>query len=133
MRRLLLLLALAAGFGLGLATAADRPPNILLIYADDMGYGDLGANNPASKIPTPNLDRLAAEGLRFTDGHSSSGICTPSRYAMLTGRHHWRDFHEIANAFDPPVFKPGQLTLPAMLRQKGAECDVKLFRGNRKC
>jgi arylsulfatase A len=84
-----------------------------------MGYGDLGANNPASKIPTPNLDRLAAEGLRFTDGHSSSGICTPSRYAMLTGRHHWRDFHEIANSFDPPVFKPGQLTLPAMLRQKG--------------
>ena len=119
MRRLLFLLALTADFGWGLATAADRPPNILLIYADDMGYGDLGANNPGSKIPTPNLDRLAAEGLRFTDGHSSSGICTPSRYAMLTGRHHWRDFHDIANSFDPPVFKPGQLTLPAMLRQKG--------------
>ncbi|MCB1100973.1 MAG: sulfatase-like hydrolase/transferase, partial [Kiritimatiellae bacterium] len=58
-------------------------PNVLLLYADDMGYGDLGANNPASKIPTPNLDRLAAEGLRFTDGHSSSGICSPSRYALL--------------------------------------------------
>ena len=94
-------------------------PNIVILYADDMGYGDLGANNPASKIPTPHLDRLAAEGLRFTDGHSSSGVCTPSRYAMLTGRYHWRDFHKIAEAFDGPVFKPGQLTLPAMLRQQG--------------
>ena len=66
-----------------------------------------------------HLDRLAAEGMRFTDGHSSSGVCTPSRYALLTGRHHWRDFHGIAQAFDGPVFKPGQLTLPAMLRQQG--------------
>jgi arylsulfatase A len=104
--------------GLQSAPATARP-NILILYADDMGYGDLGANNPASKIPTPQIDRLAAEGLRFTDGHSSSGICTPSRYAMLTGRHHWRDFHGIAGAYDGPVFKPGQLTLPAMLRQQG--------------
>ena len=93
--------------------------NVVLLYADDMGYGDLGANNSSSKIPTPHLDRLAAEGLRFTDGHSSSGICTPSRYAMLTGRHHWRDFHDIAGAYDGSVFKPDQLTLPAMLKQKG--------------
>lgn len=100
------------------APAATRP-NIIILYADDMGYGDLGANNPASKIPTPNLDRLAAEGMRLTDGHSSSGVCTPSRYAMLTGRHHWRDFHGIANAFDDTVFKPGQLTMQAMLRQQG--------------
>jgi arylsulfatase A len=101
------------------AAPATVKPNILILYADDMGYGDLGANNPASKIPTPHLDRLAAEGLRFTDGHSSSGICTPSRYAMLTGRYHLRDFHGIAEAYDGPVFKPGQLTLPAMLRQQG--------------
>ena len=93
--------------------------NIVILYADDMGYGDLAANNPASKIPTPNLDRLAAEGMRFTDGHSSSGICTPSRYALLTGRHHWRDFHEIVQALGPTVFKKGQLTLAAMLREKG--------------
>jgi arylsulfatase A len=104
---------------LGDAAPATVKPNILILYADDLGYGDLGANHPASKIPTPNLDRLAAEGLRFTDGHSSSGICTPSRYAMLTGRYHWRDFHGIAEAYDGPVFKPGQLTLPAMLRQQG--------------
>lgn len=94
-------------------------PNIVILYADDMGYGDLGANNPDSKIPTPNLDRLASEGMRFTDGHSSSGICTPSRYALLTGRHHWRDFHGIVNAMGSTVFKPGQLTLPSMLKEKG--------------
>lgn len=104
--------------GLHAAPTAAKP-NVLILYADDMGYGDLGANNPASKIPTPHLDRLAAEGMRFTDGHSSSGICTPSRYAMLTGRHHWRDFHDITQSFDGTVFKPGQLTLPAMMRQKG--------------
>lgn len=98
---------------------AAPAPNIVLLYADDMGFGDLRANHPESKIPTPNLDRLASEGLRFTDGHSSSGICTPSRYAMLTGRHHWRDFHGIAGAFDGSVFKKDQLTLPAMLREKG--------------
>ncbi len=95
--------------------------NIVILYADDMGYGDPGANNPASKIPTPNLDRLAATGCRFSDGHSSSGICTPSRYALLTGRHHWRDFHGIVNAFGKPVFKEGQLTLPGMLRENGYE------------
>ncbi|MEY3897198.1 MAG: Arylsulfatase [Verrucomicrobiota bacterium] len=114
--RIAVLLAASAGF---LHAADAKRPNILILYADDMGYGDLGANNPASKIPTPHLDRLAAEGMRFTDGHSSSGVCTPSRYAMLTGRHHWRDFYGIAGAFDGPVFKPGQLTLPAMLRQQG--------------
>ena len=112
----LLLLTPLAGLP---ASPATAKPNILILYADDMGYGDLGANNPASKIPTPQLDRLAAEGLRFTDGHSSSGVCTPSRYAMLTGRHHWRDFHNIAGAFDGPVFKPGQLTMPEMLRRQG--------------
>jgi len=98
---------------------AAAPPNILLLYADDLGYGDLGCSNPNSKIPTPNLDRLAASGMRCTDGHSSSGICTPSRYAMLTGRHHWRDFHDIVNSFGASVFKQEQLTLPEMLKEKG--------------
>ena len=96
-----------------------KQPNILLLYADDLGYGDLGCYNSESKIPTPNLDKLAATGMRFTDGHSSSGICTPSRYAMLTGRHHWRDFHGIVNSFGKSVFKNEQLTMPEMLRDKG--------------
>lgn len=100
-------------------SVVQAQPNILILYADDMGYGDLGANNPQSKIPTPNLDRLAGEGLRFMDGHSSSGICTPSRYAMLTGRHHWRDFHNIVGPMGDSVFNPERLTLPEMLQQKG--------------
>ncbi len=111
---LALLLGLASLHG---GTAA--PPNIVILYADDMGYGDLGANNPASKIPTPNLDRLAAQGMRFTDAHSSSGICTPSRYAMLTGRFHWRKFHGIVNSFEPPVIDAAERTLPEILKQRG--------------
>jgi len=63
---------------------------VIYILADDMGYGDLLANNPNSKIPTPNLDRLAEQGMRFTDAHASSSVCTPSRYAILTGRYAWR-------------------------------------------
>lgn len=61
-------------------------PNIIYILADDMGYGDLSRNNPESKIPTPHLDRLAAEGMRFTDAHAGSSVCTPSRYNILTAR-----------------------------------------------
>jgi arylsulfatase A len=101
------------------APAFAAKPNIVILYADDLGYGDLRCFNPDSKIPTPNLDKLAAEGTRFTDAHSSSGICTPSRYAMLTGRHHWRDFHGIDSGFDKPFIKPERLTLPEMLRESG--------------
>lgn len=97
----------------------SKRPNIVILYADDMGYGDLAIQNPDSKIPTPNLDRLAREGVRFTDAHSSSGICTPSRYALLTGRYHWRKFHGIVNAFGPSVFDRDRLTLPEMLKEKG--------------
>ncbi len=114
-----LVVAAVAFIRSGTAAAAPPLPNVVILYADDMGFGDLGANNSASKIPTPHLDRLAAEGMRFTDAHSSSGICTPSRYALLTGRHHWRDFHGIVHSLGSSVFQPGQLTLPAMLRQKG--------------
>ena len=97
----------------------DRYPNILILYADDLGFGDLRLQNRRSKIPTPNLDRLTQSGMRFTDGHSSASICTPSRYALLTGRHHWRDFHGIVRALGGSVFKPERLTLPEMLKQKG--------------
>lgn len=102
-------------------TPSPARPNVVLIYADDMGWGDLGVQNPESKIPTPNLDRLAARGMRFTDAHSSSGICTPSRFALLTGMHHWRRFHEIVNAFGPSVFVPEDLTMAEMFRESGYE------------
>ncbi len=102
--------------------AADSPakrPNIVILYADDMGYGDLGVQNPQSKIPTPHLDRLASQGMRFTDGHSSSGVCTPSRYALLHGRYHWRKFHGIVNSFDQPILDAERTTLPELLKTKG--------------
>src|SRR5882757_3458455 len=72
--------------------AADVPrkPNIVFILADDLGYGDVRCYNAQSKIPTPNLDRLAAEGIRFTDAHAPDAVCTPSRYGLLTGRYCFR-------------------------------------------
>lgn len=97
----------------------EVPPNIVIIYADDMGYGDLNCQNPQSKIPTPHLDQLASEGMRFTDAHSSSGICSPSRFALLTGTYHWRRQHGIVNSFGPPFFKDTDITLPQLLKEKG--------------
>lgn len=94
-------------------------PNIVIIYADDMGYGDMSCQNTEAKLKTPNLDKLASEGIRFTDGHSSSGICSPSRYALLTGQYHWRRMHGIVNSFGKPVFKENEFTLPRMLKSKG--------------
>ena len=73
------------------ADPQQEKPNIVVIYADDLGYGDVQCYNPEhGKIPTPNIDKLATEGMRFTDAHSSSGVCSPSRYTLLTGRYHWR-------------------------------------------
>ena len=104
---------------IGMVDASTKKPNILILYADDLGYGDLKILNPKSKIPTPNLEKLAKGGMIFTDGHSSSGICTPSRYALLTGRYHWRKFHGIVNAFGDSAFDADRLTLPEMLKECG--------------
>jgi arylsulfatase A len=120
MKSLLVFLAAATLLTTALrGTDASRRPNIVILYADDMGYGDLAIQNPDAKIATPHLDRLAREGTRFTDAHSSSGICSPSRYALLTGRFHWRKFHAIVNSFEPSVFDAAELTLPEMLKQQG--------------
>lgn len=94
-------------------------PNVVIFYADDMGYGDLACQNPDAKLTTPRLDSLAAEGMRFTDAHSSSGVCSTSRYALLTGNYHWRRFHGIVDRFGKSVFEKDELTLPKMLKQKG--------------
>ena len=67
-------------------------PNIIFILADDMGYGDIGRQNPESAFPTPNIDALIDEGLRFTDAHTSSSVCTSSRYSILTERYCWRTY-----------------------------------------
>lgn len=111
---LLLLLLL-----LSCAEEEPRLPNVVIIYADDMGYGDLSLGQADAKIPTPNLDKLASEGMRFTDAHSSSGICSPSRYALLTGTYHWRRQHGIVNSFGPPFFAETDITLPQLLRDNG--------------
>jgi arylsulfatase A-like enzyme len=89
MKRSLLRVALLV-FAVAFATAGEPPPNIVVMLADDLGYGDPRCYNPASKIPTPNMDRLAAEGLRFTDAHTPAAVCTPTRYGFLTGRYAWR-------------------------------------------
>lgn len=94
-------------------------PNIVILYADDMGVADVSYGNPKAKIQTPNIDRLATQGMTFSDGHSSSGICTPSRFALLTGQHHWRRFHGIVNGFGKSVFKPGDFTIAKMLKAQG--------------
>jgi len=104
------------------AQSAERKntlPNIVIIYADDMGYGDLNCQNPESKISTPNLDNLASEGMRFTNAHSSSGISSPSRFALLTGMYHWRRQHGIVGSFGKPFFKDSDITLPQILKTKG--------------
>ena len=71
--------------GCGVSPPPERLPNILLILADDLGYGDIGAYNSEAKVPTPHLDSLTRHGLRFTDAHSPSTVCTPTRYGILTG------------------------------------------------
>ncbi|MXW64398.1 MAG: arylsulfatase [Bacteroidetes bacterium SB0662_bin_6] len=96
-------------------------PNIVVILADDMGYGDPGASNPDSKVPTPHIDRLAAEGMRFTDAHSPSAVCTPTRYGLLTGRYAWRTHLKrgVLVGYSPNLIDTTRLTLPGMLRQAG--------------
>ncbi|HUW62647.1 MAG TPA: sulfatase-like hydrolase/transferase [Candidatus Bathyarchaeia archaeon] len=104
------------------ADDAKRPlPNMVFILADDMGYGDLACQNPGSKIPTPNLDRLAGQGVRFTDAHSPSAVCSPTRYGILTGRYAWRSRlkSSVLWPWDPPLIEPGRLTVPAMLKKHG--------------
>jgi arylsulfatase A-like enzyme len=106
------------------SAAAQSPPNIVLIYADDLGYGDVGAYG-AKSIPTPNVDRLAGAGLRFTDAHSSAATCTPSRYALLTGEYAFRKPGTGVLPGDAAlVIEPGRTTLASMLRTAGYATGV---------
>ncbi|MAE65168.1 MAG: arylsulfatase [Phycisphaeraceae bacterium] len=99
----------------------SRPRHIVVILADDLGYGDMGWNNPDSRIPTPHLDRLAAEGMHFTDAHAGSSLCTPSRYNLLTGRYAWRSRlkKDIVWEWDGPLIEPDRPTLATLLRGQG--------------
>jgi len=96
-------------------------PNILFILADDLGYGDVGCYNPEAKAPTPNIDRLAKEGMRFTDAHSPSTVCTPTRYSLLTGRMAFRNGMKgvFTGAGGPCLIEDDRLTIAGMLRGQG--------------
>ena len=122
--RLLCLLTWLALSALHHAHAADTSaskPNLLYILADDLGYGDVGCYNSDSKIPTPNLDQLASEGMRFTDAHAPDAVCTPTRYGLLTGRYCFRSRLKsgVLGPWGAPLIEEGRLTVPALLRQHG--------------
>lgn len=98
-----------------------KRPNIVYIMADDMGWGDVSCFNPNSRIPTPHMDRLATQGRRFTDAHSPSAVCTPTRYGVLTGRFCWRS-HLRANVlygYEPPLIEPSRRTVAHLLQDAG--------------
>jgi len=97
----------------------NNKPNIIVIYADDLGYGDVGCYG-ATKVQTPNIDRLATQGRMFTDAHSASAVCTPSRYSFLTGQYGWRVNSWGPMAYDQPmIIDVDRLTIPGMLKQHG--------------
>ncbi len=98
-----------------------RQPNIVIILADDLGYGDLRSYNSDSKIPTRHLDRLAEEGMRFTDAHSPSGVCSPTRYGLLTGRYAWRTTLKrgVLNGLSPLLIEPGRMTIASLVKARG--------------
>lgn len=101
---------------------AATPPNVVILFADDLGYGEIHALNPErGKIPTPNLDKLVASGMAFTDAHTASSVCTPSRYALLTGRYAWRTRLQggVSTGGGEPLIAADRLTIASMLKQKG--------------
>jgi arylsulfatase A-like enzyme len=101
---------------------AAEKPNIVVILADDLGYGDVSCYNPTrGKINTPHIDRLAAQGMRFTDAHSSSSVCSPSRYTLLTGRYHWRSSLQtgIVDLWGAPLIAPDRISIASLARERG--------------
>jgi arylsulfatase A-like enzyme len=104
------------------SSAASQPyPNIVYILTDDLGYGDVSSLNPSGKIKTPCLDRFAGQGMVFTEAHSSSAVCTPSRYSILTGRYNWRSTLKsgVLGGFGNPLIEPGRMTVADLLRSHG--------------
>jgi arylsulfatase A len=118
---LLVALFVWAGIFPACTSVPENRPNIVYILADDLGYGDVSCLNPQSKIATPNLDRLAREGLTFTDAHSGSAVCTPTRYGILTGRYCWRSplKRSVLWPWDPPLIEDERMTVGDFLKQNG--------------
>jgi len=101
----------------------EQLPNIVIVLADDMGQGDVSCYNPESKIPTPNIDKLAAEGVMFTDAHSGASVCTPTRYGIITGRYSWRSplKGKVISGYDPCLIPQDRETIASMLKKAGYE------------
>jgi arylsulfatase A-like enzyme len=99
----------------------EKYPNIILILADDMGFGDANCYNAASKIPTPNIDQLAKEGIRFTDAHTNSSVCTPTRYGIVTGQYSWRSSLKkgVTWSYDSLIIPKNTKTIASVLKNKG--------------
>jgi arylsulfatase A-like enzyme len=116
-----LLLCVLCAVSAPLFAAAAAKPNIVIILCDDLGYGDVSANNPRGKIITPHMDRIAREGVRFTDAHTPSSVCTPTRYGLLTGRYNWRSRLQsgVLGGLSPRLIEPGRTTLASMLKSRG--------------
>src|SRR5262245_6126480 len=125
MKASLLLATLSLTLTSRLAQGPDPPkptrPNVVVILADDLGYGDVKCFNPEGKIATPHLDKLAAAGMRFTDAHSASAVCTPTRYGLLTGRYCWRTKLQsgVLGGLSPRLIEPGRETIASLLRSAG--------------
>lgn len=122
LRLVALLLLLLAGESFAAEKSERLKPNIIFILADDLGYGDVRCYNDQSKVATPHLDRLAREGMRFTDAHSPCTVCTPTRYGLMTGQMPFRvprGGTVFTGAGGPSLIAPGRLTLPAMLKRQG--------------
>lgn len=111
-------MAVAAGAVVSVHAAR---PNVVYILADDMGPGDVGAYNPDSKISTPHMDRMAREGMRFTDAHSNASVCTPTRYGTLTGRYTWRTSRKegVVGGYSPLMIEPGRETVATFMKKQG--------------
>ncbi len=107
--------------GSACSAQAAQKPNVIILLADDLGFGDLGCYG-ATQVKTPNVDRLAAQGMRFTTAYAPASTCTPSRYALLTGEYAWRQTAKQTTILDgdaPLAIEPGRCTLPSLLRQAG--------------
>jgi len=122
----ILLAAGLVGFPPASSSAADERPNIVFILADDMGYGDVQALNPDSGIPTPHLNELASQGMSFTDAHSPSAVCTPTRYATLTGRYCWRSRLKsgVLDGYGEPLIEKSRPTVASHLSALGYRTGV---------
>ncbi len=121
MKKCFKFLSIAMGLCLALSAMGAKKPNIIFILADDLGYGDVSCLNPEGKIKTPVLDKMAGNGLTFTDAHTSSAVCTPTRYGVITGRYNWRSTlkSSVLSAYSKALIPNDRATMASVLKESG--------------